>query len=111
MAATHVVFCGRHLVVNYTVPPPTLDCDSCALAVPEDLAVNNPATSPATSPASRRWRLIYTLLKNPQLILLRKHNLSSQTAQQVALKACNMALQARSTGGIPDIEVVPSEDC
>lgn len=77
----------------------------------DDLAVNNPATSPATSPASRRWRLIYTLLKNPQLILLRKHNLSSQTAQQVALKACNMALQAPSTGGIPDIEVVPSEDC
>lgn len=81
-------------------------CGCCVVAVAE-VAVSGPA--------SRRWRLFYTLLKNPQLILLRKHHLSSPSAHQVALKARNMAMQqAQSSGVTPalvTVQVVPSEDC
>uniref|UniRef100_A0A3Q4C0K7 Uncharacterized protein n=1 Tax=Mola mola TaxID=94237 RepID=A0A3Q4C0K7_MOLML len=71
----------------------------------------------------RRWMLFYTLLKNPYLILHRKHQLSSSpsrhkpTSPQLdsVLQAWVMASQAQSRQATPqsplEIEVIPAEDC
>lgn len=52
--------------------------------------------------ARRRWALLYTLLRNPHLILLRKHHLPSSASSQtpppsdVEVRAVVMASQAQS---------------
>lgn len=67
--------------------------------------------------------LFYTLLKNPYLILHRKHQLSSSPSQHKptspqldsVLQAWVMASQAQSHQATPqsplEIEVIPAEDC
>lgn len=67
--------------------------------------------------------LFYTLLRNPHLILLRKHYLSSSSSQQTSsspqsdtvLQVWAMASQAQIRQTTPqsplEIEVIPAENC
>uniref|UniRef100_A0A3Q2DBB5 STRA6-like n=1 Tax=Cyprinodon variegatus TaxID=28743 RepID=A0A3Q2DBB5_CYPVA len=75
-------------------------------------------TSPVNSRARRRWALLYTLLKNPPLILCRKHNLSSissPTYTATEVRAWVMASQTQNQQmapkAIPEIIVTGEEDC
>ncbi|XP_029020140.1 STRA6-like isoform X2 [Betta splendens] len=45
---------------------------------------NNASESSRDNRSKRRWKLFYTLLRNPQLILLRKHHLRSSALLQTA---------------------------
>ncbi|XP_074486787.1 STRA6-like [Sebastes fasciatus] len=89
---------------------------------------NNVASeSPKNSHARRRWKLFYTLLRNPHLILLRKHHLSSSSSihtssssssppwSDTVVQACIMAYQTQSrraeSPSPPEIIVTPAEDC
>ncbi|XP_076585461.1 STRA6-like [Chaetodon auriga] len=87
---------------------------------------NTPSESPGNSRARRRWMLFYTLLRNPRLILFRKHHLSSSSSLETSsshlsdtvLQAWVMASQTQThqsasvsppqTAVIPPI---PAEDC
>lgn len=72
--------------------------------------------------ARRRWALLYTLLKNPHLILLRKRHLSSSASLQTSsspqsdsvLRAWVMASQTQSHQAAlltpPEIIVTQAED-
>lgn len=65
---------------------------------------NTTADGPMNSQARRRWALLYTLVRNPHLILLRKHNLSSSAAEptpsfqqsDAVVRALVMASQTQS---------------
>ncbi|XP_027139015.1 stimulated by retinoic acid gene 6 protein-like isoform X2 [Larimichthys crocea] len=57
---------------------------------------NTPSESPVNSQARRRWMLFYTLLRNPHLILLRKHHLSSSSSLQTPSRSPQSVLQACS---------------
>ncbi|KAM9363644.1 STRA6-like [Symphorus nematophorus] len=84
---------------------------------------NTPSESPVNSRARTRWMLFYTLLRNPHLILLRKHHLSSSSSLQTSsspqsdtvVRAWVMASQTKSpqaeTQSPLEIEVIPAEDC
>ncbi|XP_044047702.1 STRA6-like isoform X2 [Siniperca chuatsi] len=84
---------------------------------------NTPSESPVNSQARRRWMLFYTLLRNPHLILLRKHHLSSSSSLQTSsyplsdtgVQAWVMASQTQSRQAAsmspPEIVVTPAEDC
>ncbi|XP_064199967.1 stimulated by retinoic acid gene 6 protein-like [Anguilla rostrata] len=67
-----------------------------------------PAVSDAGSRVRRRWLLLYTLLKNPQLILLRKrpassgHTLVGRTPLDTVALACVLALQRNRIQGEAD---------
>lgn len=72
--------------------------------------------------ARRRWMLFYTLVKNPQLILLRKHHLSSALSEQkptlprsdTVLQAWAMTSQVQCNKATPqsnpEAEAIPAED-
>lgn len=72
--------------------------------------------------ARRRWMLFYTLVKNPQLILLRKHHLSSALSEQkptlpqsdTVLQAWAMTSQAQCNKATPqpnpEADAIPAED-
>lgn len=64
------------------------------------------------SRARRRWMLSYSLLRNPHLILLRKHHLSPSSSVQsdTVVQACVMATQSKRVS-LPEIVVTPAEDC
>uniref|UniRef100_UPI0037E81797 STRA6-like n=1 Tax=Semicossyphus pulcher TaxID=241346 RepID=UPI0037E81797 len=105
----------------------------CQLLVSNTLEKNNAETAystfsnisetPANSQAKRRWRLFYTLLRNPHLILLRKHHLSSPSSLQTSssplseavVHAWVMASQTQSrqteSQSLPEIPFTPAEDC
>ncbi|XP_027875012.1 STRA6-like isoform X2 [Xiphophorus couchianus] len=81
---------------------------------------NAQSASPLNSRARRRWALLYTLLKNPPLILRRKHNLSTATSSsptqtETEVRAWVMASQIQNQQsapqGIPEIIVTAEEDC
>ncbi|XP_071359626.1 STRA6-like [Trachinotus anak] len=78
---------------------------------------NMPSESLGNSQARRRWLLFYTLLRNPHLILLRKHNLFSSSPLQsdIAVQTWVMASQIQSRQAapesLPEIMVTPAEDC
>ncbi|XP_038146639.1 STRA6-like [Cyprinodon tularosa] len=79
---------------------------------------NTQPASPVNSRARRRWALLYTLLKNPPLILCRKHNLSSissPTYTATEVRAWVMASQTQNQQmapkAIPEIIVTGEEDC
>ncbi|XP_018535191.2 LOW QUALITY PROTEIN: STRA6-like [Lates calcarifer] len=81
---------------------------------------NMPPEHPVNSLAKRRWKLFYTLLRNPHLILLRKHHLSSSSSIQsssspqsdLLVQAWVMASQTQSQQTVlPEITVTPAEDC
>lgn len=85
---------------------------------------NNPKSeTPKNSRARRRWMLLYTLLRNPQFILLRKHHLSTSSSSpstpaipqsDAVLRAWAMASQTQlnqQTASPPEITVTPEEDC
>ncbi|XP_015255355.1 PREDICTED: stimulated by retinoic acid gene 6 protein homolog [Cyprinodon variegatus] len=79
---------------------------------------NTQSASPVNSRARRRWALLYTLLKNPPLILCRKHNLSSissPTYTATEVRAWVMASQTQNQQmapkAIPEIIVTGEEDC
>uniref|UniRef100_A0A3B5AEU9 Uncharacterized LOC103366466 n=1 Tax=Stegastes partitus TaxID=144197 RepID=A0A3B5AEU9_9TELE len=70
--------------------------------------------------ARRRWALFYTLLRNPPLILLRKHHLSSSLSpispsspSETEVRAWVMASQTQNglAVSLPEITVTPAEDC
>lgn len=96
---------NRHLQVficlTYKLPP-------CFL-----FTFNFPASVMNTR-ARRRWVLLYTLLKNPPLILLRKHNLKSAQTE-TTVRAWVMASQTQSRQSPPqappEIIITPEEDC
>ncbi|XP_041838110.1 STRA6-like [Melanotaenia boesemani] len=78
------------------------------------------SASPVNSQARRRWALFYTLLKNPQLILLRKHHLSSSSIvsshpTDTEVRAWVMASQTQRCQSVaeasPKIVTTPEEDC
>lgn len=78
---------------------------------------NAPAESAVNSRARRRWALFYTLLRNPRLILFRKHNLSSPTSgstcppSDTAVRAWVMTSQVQNRQQAPpEITVTPPED-
>ncbi|XP_070827113.1 STRA6-like [Chaetodon trifascialis] len=87
---------------------------------------NTPSELPGSSRARRRWMLFYTLLRNPRLILFRKHHLSSSSSLETSsshvsdtvLQAWVMASQTQNhqTASVssPENAVIPSipeEDC
>lgn len=82
---------------------------------------NSPPEPPVNSRARRRWMLFYTLLRNPHLILLRKHHLglssslqtSSSTKSDALLQACLLVSKAQisQAASPPEIPVIPAEDC
>ncbi|XP_038569828.1 STRA6-like [Micropterus salmoides] len=84
---------------------------------------NTPTASPLNSRARMRWMLFYTLLRNPHLILLRKHHLSSSSSLRTpsspqsdgVLQAWVMASQTQSGKAVsqssPEIIVTPAEHC
>lgn len=78
------------------------------------------SASPLNSRARRRWALLYTLLKNPPLILRRKHNLSTATSSSPTqtetevwawVMASQIQNQQSAPQGIPEIIVTAEEDC
>ncbi|XP_017281108.1 STRA6-like isoform X2 [Kryptolebias marmoratus] len=76
---------------------------------------HNPLSASSVQ-ARRRWALIYTLLKNPPLILLRKHNLGRSSPQtEITVQAWIMASQTQSRQSPPqappEIIFTPEEDC
>ncbi|XP_060908796.1 STRA6-like [Labrus mixtus] len=84
---------------------------------------NSSPEPPVNSPARRRWMLFYTLLRNPRLILLRKHHLASSSSLQISssplsetvVHAWVMASQtqihpAESRSPV-EITITPAEDC
>ncbi|XP_012722464.2 STRA6-like [Fundulus heteroclitus] len=81
---------------------------------------NAQSVSPVNSRARRRWVLLYTLLKNPPLILRRKHHLSaaassSPTQTETEVRAWLMASQTQNHQLAPqatgEILVTTEEDC
>ncbi|XP_040000864.1 STRA6-like [Xiphias gladius] len=81
---------------------------------------NMPSEPPVNSQAKRRWMLFLTLLRNPRLILLRKHHLCSSSSLQTSssppsdmvLRAWVMASQMQSCqAALPEIRATPQEDC
>ncbi|XP_035515382.1 STRA6-like [Morone saxatilis] len=84
---------------------------------------NTPSESSVNSRARRRWMLFYCLLRNPHLILLRKHHLSSSSSLQTpsshqseaVVHAWVMASQTQSRQAVsqspPEIIVTPAENC
>ncbi|KAM4584428.1 STRA6-like [Odontesthes bonariensis] len=76
---------------------------------------NSPSGDPVNNRARRRWTLLYTLLKNPHLILLRKQHLSSSSSVQpdTAVRTWVMASQTQSRQSVapPEIIITPEEDC
>lgn len=77
---------------------------------------------PTNSQARRRWALLYTLLRNPHLILLRKHHLSASSTSptspfpqsETVTRAWLMASQRQSrqavSQSLPEITVTPAGD-
>ncbi|XP_041641266.1 STRA6-like [Cheilinus undulatus] len=76
------------------------------------------------SPARRRWMLFYTLIRNPHLILLRKHHISASSSSptssspqsETAVNAWVMASQTQSRPPAElcspvEIPFPPAEDC
>uniref|UniRef100_A0A3P8N9L3 STRA6-like n=1 Tax=Astatotilapia calliptera TaxID=8154 RepID=A0A3P8N9L3_ASTCA len=66
--------------------------------------------------ARRRWALLYTLLRNPPLIMLRKHHLSSSSPPaDTVLQAWILASQTQRQQALselpPEIKLPPEEDC
>ncbi|KAK2815924.1 hypothetical protein Q5P01_026391 [Channa striata] len=84
---------------------------------------NNAESPRMCSRARRRWLLFYTLLRNPHLILLRKHHLSSSSSLQTSLspkldtvvQVLVMASQTQRRGSAakppPEIIITPAEEC
>ncbi|XP_028261983.1 STRA6-like isoform X2 [Parambassis ranga] len=81
---------------------------------------NTPPESPVNSRVRRRWALLYTLLRNPHLILLRKHHLSTSSSlatspsspSDTVVRAWVMASQAQSRQTVlpPEIIVTQAEE-
>ncbi|KAF6726515.1 Coiled-coil domain-containing protein 180 [Oryzias melastigma] len=75
---------------------------------------NATSAAHANSRARRRWTLLYTLQKNPHLILFRKHHLSSSPYPETVAQVWVMASQAHSRNpsqALPEIIVTPDENC
>ncbi|XP_034387001.1 STRA6-like isoform X2 [Cyclopterus lumpus] len=86
---------------------------------------NVASESPVNSRATRRWMLFYTLLRNPHLILLRKHHLSTSPSSSLHTSSSAMpdtVVQARimafktqgrraESQSPPEIIVTPPQDC
>ncbi|XP_054460478.1 STRA6-like [Anoplopoma fimbria] len=80
---------------------------------------NMPSEFPVNSRARRRWMLFYTLSRNPHLILLRKHHLSSSSSSSphpdTEVQARVMAYKTQShlaeSKSPPEIIVTPAPDC
>ncbi|CAJ1052730.1 STRA6-like [Xyrichtys novacula] len=106
-----VMVCFCQLLVNNTLEKNTASLYSTFS--------NTSSGSFIKSAARRRWMLSYTLLRNPHLILLRKHHLcTSQTSplqSETILHAWVMASQTQSrqaeSQSLPEIKVIPAEDC
>ncbi|KAM9314808.1 STRA6-like [Pholidichthys leucotaenia] len=80
---------------------------------------NAPPEVPVNSQAKRRWMMSYSLLRNPPLILLRKHHLTSSSSlspqSDTVLRAWIMASQTQScqtsSQSLPKIPAPAEEDC
>ncbi|XP_034715998.1 STRA6-like [Etheostoma cragini] len=104
-----VMLCFCQLLVSNTLKKHTASAYSTFRNVSSESAVNNRTI--------RRWMLFYTLLRNPHLILLRKHHLSSSSSLNTSsspqsntlVQACFMASQTQSHQA--EITVTPAEGC
>nr|XP_046264623.1 STRA6-like [Scatophagus argus] len=109
-----VMVCFSQLLVSNMMERATASAYSSFSTTPEP---------PRNSQARRRWMLSYTLLRNPHLILLRKHHLSSSSSPHTSsspqsnavLQAWVMASQTQrrqaASQSLPEITVIPAEDC
>ncbi|CAK6976621.1 STRA6-like isoform X2 [Scomber scombrus] len=107
-----VMVCFCQLLVSHTVERD--------IASAYSTFSNTPSEAPVNSRARRRWALLYTLLRNPHLILLRKQHLSSPSSLEspqsdAVVQAWVMASQTQSSQAmslpLPEITVTPAEDC
>ncbi|XP_067438448.1 STRA6-like [Thunnus thynnus] len=108
-----VMVCFCQLLVSNTLARDTASAYSTFSNTPSESAVNGRAR--------RHWVLLYTLLRNPKLILLRKHHLSSSSSLQtssspqsdIVVRACVMASQMQSpratSQSLPEIIITPAE--
>ncbi|XP_076023390.1 STRA6-like [Genypterus blacodes] len=83
---------------------------------------NTSSESPVNSKARRRWAMLYTLLRNPHLILLRRQHLSSSSSSlplpssrsDMLMQAFVMASQPHNhqadSQSPPEIIITPAED-
>lgn len=90
-----VMVCFCQLLVSNTLERQGLSTYSTFSNSPSDPSVNNRTR--------RRWNLFYTLLRNPRLILLRKHNLSSgsglmSSSSSPVVQAMVLACQTQMSG-------------
>uniref|UniRef100_A0A665TPE7 STRA6-like n=1 Tax=Echeneis naucrates TaxID=173247 RepID=A0A665TPE7_ECHNA len=98
----------------------------CQLLISNKMATHTAsAYSTFNNPLSgqRRWMLFHTLIRNPHLIPLRKHNISSASSLQplsfsqsdIAVQAWLLASRTQSRQlalqSLPEITVTPAEDC
>ncbi|KAL7856282.1 hypothetical protein AOLI_G00198860 [Acnodon oligacanthus] len=62
--------------------------------------LNNASGSPLEVRVRARWRLLYTLLRNPQLILLRKRQKRNNNQEQLAVVWATMQVQQADTAAV-----------
>ncbi|KAG7240788.1 hypothetical protein INR49_026385 [Caranx melampygus] len=109
-----VMVCFCQLLVSTKLEKHTASAYSTFSNMPSEPLVNNRAR--------RRWMLCYTLLRNPHLILLRKHHLSSTLLQTSSSPQSDISVQAWAMASktqnrqeephtLPEIIVTPAEDC
>ncbi|XP_070781443.1 STRA6-like [Enoplosus armatus] len=107
-----VIVCFCQLMVSNSLERHTVSAYSTFSSTPSE--------SPLKSRARRRWMLFHTLLRNPHLILLRKHHLSSSSSLQTSsspqsdttVQAWVMASQTQSRqAASPEIIITLAEGC
>ncbi|XP_053189839.1 STRA6-like isoform X2 [Scomber japonicus] len=107
-----VMMCFCQLLVSHTVERD--------IASAYSTFSNTLSEAPVNSRARRRWALLYTLLRNPHLILLRKQHLSLPSSLEspqsdAVVQAWVMASQTQSSQAtslpLPEITVTPAENC
>ncbi|XP_033842824.1 STRA6-like [Periophthalmus magnuspinnatus] len=102
-----VMVCFCQLLVSHTLERQGLSAYSAFSNTPSDPSVNNRSR--------RRWALYYTLLRNPHLILLRKHHLSTTSCltfscTDTVVKAVVLASQTQRSGADIHSDSAPETD-
>uniref|UniRef100_A0AAV2LH86 STRA6-like n=1 Tax=Knipowitschia caucasica TaxID=637954 RepID=A0AAV2LH86_KNICA len=103
-----VMVCFCQLLVSHTLERQGLSAYSTFSNSPSDPSVNNKTR--------RRWALFYTLLRNPHLILLRKHHLTTASClttpqcTDTVVKAVVLASQSQRSGAEIQAHPAPEMD-
>ncbi|KAL7856279.1 hypothetical protein AOLI_G00198830 [Acnodon oligacanthus] len=91
-----VVICFCHLLLKRTVERPTA-AEGGRQAYSR---LNSSSGSPLEVRVRARWLLFYTLLRNPQLILLRKRQKRNNNQEQLAIVWATMQVQQADTAAV-----------